>query len=58
MYFLDIALAVIGFGLLFYGFSRNNRKLLLIAGVTLFLVGTLSEFISGFIQGVGSQIPG
>jgi len=49
---LDIALAVIGFGLLFYGFSRNNRKLLLVAGIMLFLTGTFSEFIRGLIQSV------
>jgi hypothetical protein len=57
MYWLPLVLAVVGFAALFYGFSKNNRKILLSAGIVLFLAGSLGDFLAGFEEGVMSQAP-
>ena len=57
MYWLPLILALVGFIALFYGFSKNNRKILFAAGIVLFLSGSLGEFLSGFKDGIMSQAP-
>jgi len=48
---LDFAFAIAGFVLLVIGYRRNDRKLLLVAALLLFLAGTASEFARGFADG-------
>ena len=55
MYWIGPILALCGLGLLLYGFSKNNRNLLVVAGITLFLAGSATDFLEGFIEGVESR---
>lgn len=51
MYWIGPILALVGLALLVYGFHKNSRGLLALAGVTLFLAGTMTDFIDGFVKG-------
>lgn len=52
MYWLGPILALAGLACLLYGFSKNNRKILFAAGLTLFLAGSLGDFLQGFKDGL------
>ena len=58
MYWIGPILALCGLALLLYGFSKNSRNLLAVAGITLFLAGSATDFLEGFIEGVESKQPG
>lgn len=55
MYILEIGLFVAGVFLLFAGYRKTNRNLLLAAAVLLFLTGTVDDFSSGFVDGLSSN---
>lgn len=57
MYWLAPILAFIGVAALLYGFSKNSRKILVAAGITLFLAGSLGDFLEGFKAGALSAAP-
>jgi len=57
MYWIGPILAFIGLVAMIYGFVKNNRKILVVAGITLFLAGTLGDFLEGFKEGVTSEMP-
>ncbi|MFC4727259.1 hypothetical protein [Coralloluteibacterium thermophilus] len=38
-------------GVLIFGFVRNDRRILLAAGLVLFLGGTVGDVVQGFEQG-------
>jgi membrane-bound ClpP family serine protease len=54
MEWMGVVLAAIGLCLLLYGFARNNRGVLAVAGLVLFLAGGASDFLRGFADGMGS----
>lgn len=51
MYYLEIALFIAGLVVLVVGYRRNQRNLLFIAAILLFLVGVLGGFVEGFEDG-------
>ena len=55
MYWMELGLAVGGFVALLVGFRRNNRNILLAAGVALFLSGALPEFVRGYQEGYSAE---
>ena len=55
MFWLELGLAVGGFVALLVGFRRNNRNILLAAGVALFLSGALPEFVRGYQDGYSAE---
>jgi hypothetical protein len=55
MYILEIAIFVVGALLLFIGYRKANRNLLVMAAVLLFLTGTVGDFASGFSEGISGN---
>lgn len=51
MFWLELVLVVAGFAVLVVGFRRNNRNILLAAGIVLFLSGALPDFVRGVEAG-------
>lgn len=59
MQWIGIAFALVGLALLLYGFAKNNRYILVAAGVALFLGGALPDFARGYLDGYqGTRIQG
>ena len=54
MEWMGVVLAGVGLGLLLYGFAKNKRGVLAIAGIVLLLAGSASDFLSGFTDGLRS----
>lgn len=54
MQWIGIAFALVGLVLLLYGFAKNNRYVLVAAGVALFLGGALPGFARGYLDGYDS----
>jgi hypothetical protein len=48
---IGIAFAVVGLALLLIGFARNNRYILVVAGISLFLGGSFPDFARGYLDG-------
>jgi membrane-bound ClpP family serine protease len=57
MYWLAPILAIVGVVALLYGFTKNNRNILLVAAIVLFFAGTAGDLLSGFKAGVQSHMP-
>jgi len=55
MHGLELGLAVGGFVALVVGFRRNNRNILLAAGIALFLSGALPDFVRGVQAGYSAE---
>lgn len=55
MYWISPILALVGLALLLYGFRKNNRVILVAAGFTLFLAGTITDMVEGFVAGVATE---
>lgn len=53
--YLEIALFIIGAGLLILGYRRTNRDVLVVAALLLFLAGSIGDFFSGFVDGVNGS---
>ena len=53
MQWIGIAFALIGLVLLLFGFAKNNRYILVVAGIALFLGGAFPEFARGYLDGYG-----
>ena len=51
MYYFEIALFVAGLTLLIAGYRKNQRNVLLVAAVLLFLSGAVESFVEGFQEG-------
>ena len=51
MQWIGIAFAVVGLVLLLVGFAKNNRYILVAAGVLLFLGGAFPDFARGYLDG-------
>ena len=51
MYYLEIVLFVVGLVVLIVGYRKNQRNLLFIAAILLFLVGVLGGFVEGIEDG-------
>ena len=51
MYYLEIALFVIGLVVLVVGYRKNQRNVLLTAAILLFLAGALGSAVDGFSDG-------
>jgi hypothetical protein len=52
MYWVGPILGFVGAAGLLYGFRKNNRNILLGAGIILFLAGSLGDFLKGFEAGI------
>ncbi|WP_109126395.1 hypothetical protein [Dyella sp. C11] len=52
MIYVEIACFVIGVVALVIGYRRNQRNLLLVAAIVLFLAGSVGDFAGGFKQGL------
>jgi hypothetical protein len=50
MYWIAIALAVLGLLLLLVGFARNRRGMLAVAGALLFVAGSLGGFLDRWVN--------
>ncbi|WP_149194058.1 hypothetical protein [Luteimonas suaedae] len=55
MYALEIGLFIAGAALLVIGYRKTNRNMLVAAAVLMLLVGTASDFISGYGDGVSGR---
>ena len=55
MYWMELGLAVGGFVALLVGFRRNNRNILLAAGIALFLSGAVPDFVRGVQAGYSAE---
>lgn len=53
MQWIGIAFALVGLVLLLFGFARNNRYILVVAGIALFLGGAFPDFARGYLDGYG-----
>jgi len=51
-YVIDIVLMVAGFATLVVGYRRDDRKIMLVAAILLFLSCALTDFASGFAEGL------
>jgi lipoprotein signal peptidase len=51
MYYLEIALFVVGLIVLVVGYRKNQRNVLLTAAILLFLSGALGSAVDGFSDG-------
>lgn len=58
MAYLQLALLAIGVALLTVGYRRNQRKLMLAAGIVLFLAGSADQLVGGFIDGLHQGMAG
>ena len=56
MYYLQMALFVIGSALLSLGYRRNRRNLLLAAAIVLCLSSAGAQFTKGFVDGVHGTV--
>ena len=56
MYYMQVALFVIGSTLLVVGYRRNRRNWLLAAAIVLFLSSAGPQFIQGFADGVAGAV--
>jgi len=54
MQWIGIAFALTGLVLLLFGFAKNNRYILVVAGIALFLGGAFPEFARGYLDGYGA----
>lgn len=57
MYWFELTLAIVSFAGLLYGFSKNDRKILFIAGIALFVAGSSGDFVHGFKDGLKDAAP-
>jgi hypothetical protein len=57
MYLVEIVLLVVAVVVLVLGYQRNNRNLLLLGAVLLFLAGSVSDLVHGFVQGILAARP-
>jgi hypothetical protein len=57
MYLVEIVLLVVAVVVLVLGYQRNNRNLLLLGAVLLFLAGSVNDLVRGFIEGVLAAHP-
>jgi uncharacterized membrane protein YccC len=57
MDYLEIFLLLFGVVALLVGFFKNNRYILLAAGIALLVAGGLGDFANGFMQGVLDSSP-
>ena len=55
MYYLEIALFVIGIVLVVVGYRKNGRNLLLAGAVVLYLSAALPQFVGGYLDGVSGS---
>ena len=51
MHYVELVLFLIGVVLLFTGYKKNNRNLLLSAAIVLFLAGAGGSAVEGFADG-------
>ncbi|EIL98381.1 hypothetical protein AB7849_02790 [Rhodanobacter sp. 115] len=58
MIYLQLLLLVIGVALLVVGYRRNERKLMLVAAIVLFLAGSGAQLVTGFVEGLHQGIAG
>ena len=52
MIYLQLLLLAAGVALLAIGYRRNDRKLMLVAAIVLFLAGSGVQFVTGFVEGL------
>lgn len=57
MYYVEIALFIVGLVMLVVGYRKNQRNVLLTAATLLFLAGTLGSIASGFSDGYNQARP-
>lgn len=50
MDWIAVALAVLGVILLLVGFAKNRRGLLVVAGIVLFVAGSLGDFLDRWVD--------
>ena len=55
MYYVTLALLLMGFGLLVLGYRKSNRNMLAASAIVLLLSGSLESMVSGFIDGAGDS---
>ena len=58
MEILEIVLTILGFGLLVYGYRKNNRNMLFIAALILIFSVGFGDFVHGLISGFKAGMSG
>ena len=56
MYYVTVALLVLGLGLLVIGYRKTNRNMLATAAIALLLSGSLESLVTGFIDGANASV--
>lgn len=52
MSYVEVALFIVGAAALVFGYRKNQRNVLLLAAILLFLAGTVGDFTRGFASGL------